>query len=434
MIEILQSEDDSMNSSKDRLWTAAFILDTVVNLLIYLIYYLLMVIITVVAKDNLQASLAEAGLASGIFILGTLVARLLAGRFVEEYGCKKMLYAGLGIYLITTVFYFYMPNLWVLYVVRLLNGIGYGVASTATSTIVAAIVPASRRGEGINYYGLSTSLAAAVGPFLGMLLINLTGFYFIISLCVFLIVLCLLGTMGIQFNERTLHNDAAEERHGMRISDYLEPLVAPIAIVGLFMGFCYSSVLSFMAAYAREINLVEAGTFFFVVYAVVITVTRPLLGIVFDRKGENFVLYPCYIALAIGLWLISTAQSSAALLWAGVFVGLGYGTFMSNGQAVCVKLVPLNRVGVATSTYFITLDLGLGVGPYMLGFVRPSLGFSGVYDVTAVVALGCFVLYYLLYGRHVGKPSQDMVQGETGNAVDHDAADVALCGKEQAQH
>ena len=139
-----------MNSSKDRLWTAAFILDTVVNLLIYLIYYLLMVIITVVAKDNLQASLAEAGLASGIFILGTLVARLLAGRFVEEYGCKKMLYAGLGIYLITTVFYFYMPNLWVLYVVRLLNGIGYGVASTATSTIVAAIVPASRRGEGIN--------------------------------------------------------------------------------------------------------------------------------------------------------------------------------------------------------------------------------------------------------------------------------------------
>lgn len=70
----------------------------------------------------------------------------------------------------------------------------------------------------------------------------------------------------------------------------------------------------------------------------------------------------------------------------------------------------------------------------MLGFVRPSLGFSGVYDVTAVVALGCFVLYYLLYGRHVGKPSQDMVQGETRNAVDHDAADVALCGKEQAQH
>lgn len=86
-----------------------------------------------------------------------------------------------------------------------------------------------------------------------------------------------------------------------------------------------------------------AGTFFFVVYAVVITITRPGLGVLFDRKGENFVLYPCYIALAIGLWLISVAHTSWVLLLAGVFVGLGYGTFMSNGQAVCVKLVPIPR-------------------------------------------------------------------------------------------
>ncbi len=72
-----------MNDRKEKLWTSAFLLDTGVNLLIYLIYYLLMVIITVVAKDTLHASLSEAGLASGLFILGTLVARLFAARFVE---------------------------------------------------------------------------------------------------------------------------------------------------------------------------------------------------------------------------------------------------------------------------------------------------------------------------------------------------------------
>ena len=53
-----------------------------------------------------------------------------------------------------------------------------------------------------------------------------------------------------------------------------------------------------------------------------------------------------------------------------MFVGLGYGTFMSNGQAVTVKIVPVHRIGVATSTYFIALDVGLGFGPYILGAIK----------------------------------------------------------------
>ena len=94
-----------------------------------------------------------------------------------------------------------------------------------------------------------------------------------------------------------------------------------------------------------------AGTFFFVVYAVVITITRPLLGIMFDMKGKTLfftlVLYP----IALGIFLLSIAHSTWLVLLSAVFVGLGYGTFMSNGQAVTVKIVPVHRIGVATSTY-----------------------------------------------------------------------------------
>ena len=60
----------------------------------------------------------------------------------------------------------------------------------------------------------------------------------------------------------------------------------------------------------------------------------------------------------------------AYTLLSAVFVGLGYGTFMSNGQAVTVKIVPVHRIGVATSTYFIALDMGLGFGPYILGAIK----------------------------------------------------------------
>ena len=71
----------------------------------------------------------------------------------------------------------------------------------------------------------------------------------------------------------------------------------------LLVGFAYSGVIGFMAAYTKDLDLIMAGTFFFVVYAVVITVTRPLLGILFDMKGENFVLYPCFVSLALGIFL-----------------------------------------------------------------------------------------------------------------------------------
>ena len=144
------------------------------------------------------------------------------------------------------------------------------------------------------------------------------------------------------------------------------------------MAVCYSSVLSFLATYAAELQLMTAGTLFFVVYALSITLARPVAGVMFDRKGEDFVMYPTYACLAIGLLLLSITTQNWEMLAAGVFVGLGYGTFMSNGQAICVKLVEEVRIGVAVSTYFVMLDLGLGVGPYLLGAFKEPLGFQGL--------------------------------------------------------
>ena len=360
-----------MDKAKEALWTKSFVLDTLINFLVFLIYYLLIVIIAVVAKDNLHATASQAGLAVGIYIIGTVVARLLAGRFISILGCRKMLYLGLLIYLISTAMYFYTPNLLMLDSVRFLNGFAYGITSTATSTIIAAIIPTSRRGEGINYYGLSTSLAAAVGPFLGILMLH---------------------SVGIE----------SEAHKGIRISDYIEPRMNSISLVSILVGFAYAGVIGFMAAYTKDLDLIMAGTFFFVVYAVVITITRPLLGIVFDMKGENFVLYPCFVSLALGIFLLSIAHSTWLVLLSAVFVGLGYGTFMSNGQAVTVKIVPVHRIGVATSTYFIALDMGLGFGPYILGAVKEVVGYTSMFHVTVVVALLALVVYYLLYGRYVG--------------------------------
>lgn len=394
-----KGEEDSM--SDQSLWNKDFLLDTGINFIVYLIYYLLMVIIAVVAKDQLHASLSEAGLASGIFIVGTLLARLQFGKAIEVYGRRASLYGGIIFYFVTTLSYFYIPNLPFLYGIRFLNGMAYGIVSTATNTIIASCIPAKKRGEGINYYGLSTSLAAAVGPFLGMFLIMVTNFTFIITLCAVLVGLCLFGCLALHIEEMELTAEQLRKAKAWTLDNYVEYRVLVISVIGFFMGFSYSSVLTFLAAYAREINLVQAGTFFFVVYAVVITLTRPLTGVVFDRKGENYVLYPCYLCLAAGLLLLSISGVSWQLLLSGVFVGLGYGTFMSNGQAVCIKLTPPYRISVALSTYFVALDLGIGVGPYILGSLHGFLTFPQLYLVAAAIAAACFVMYHSFYGRKI---------------------------------
>ena len=233
-------------------------------------------------------------------------------------------------------------------------------------------------------------------------MLSITSFTFIVAFCVALVILCIIGAFLLKFEEPTFSAEVVEEEKGTRISDFLEPRVNSISLVSILVGLSYSGILGFMASYTREVNLVEAGTLFFVVYAVVITLTRPVLGIVFDRHGENCVMYPSYVCLAIGIVLLSQATASWMVLLSAVFVGLGYGTYMSNGQAVVIKMVPVHRIGVATSTYFIALDLGLGVGPYVLGAWKETVGFTGMFSTTAIIALVALVCYFLFYGRLVG--------------------------------
>ena len=236
-----------------------------------------------------------------------------------------MLYAGIVFYLLTTILYFSLDSLFTLYIVRFLNGIGYGIASTATSTIVSSIIPAERRGEGINYYALSMSLAAAIGPLLGMLMQQQVSFVYIVDFCVVVLFACLVAVVYLDVQESSLTDERKAELQAFTLANFLEPRVYAISFVAFFMGICYSGVLGFLATYAQELNLLGAGTLFFVVYAVVITLARPAAGVLFDRKGEDFVMYPSYVCLSAGLLLLSVTTQSWTLLLAVFLLALVMG-------------------------------------------------------------------------------------------------------------
>jgi len=385
---------------KEKLWTKEFMIVSTINFIITLIFFLLMVTIASYAKTEYGASTSTAGLVSSIFIIGSLIGRLGAGGIISDVGTKKTLWACLLFFSVTSILYFLAFNISLLLVNRLLQGIAVGIAGTATGTIIAQILPKTRKGEGIGYYSLSAILATAIGPFIGILLMKFeNGFQWIFALSVTLSIVCLIIYATVKIDVQINKSNVSQEEKGSLLSKFIEPKAVPISLIALLIGFSYSGVMSFLSFYAEEINLVSAASYFFLVYAIVIIFSRPFTGKLMDTRGANIVTYPCLVIFAVGMFLFSQATAGWMLLVAAAFIGLGYGNFNSIAQTVAVKVTPPHRFGLATSTYFILYDIGLGVGPFLLGFIVPNTGYRPIFVSMIVVILCCIPLYHWLHGR-----------------------------------
>lgn len=158
-----------------------------------------------------------------------------------------------------------------------------------------------------------------------------------------------------------------------------------------------------MASFAKEADLLASSKYFFLVYALFTVCSRPFTGRWFDSRGANFVMYPAFIFFALSLYFISLSTSGWMLLGAAALMGLGYGTYMSCSQAIIIGLAPRGRMGLATSTFFVFMDLSVGAGPLVLGALLPYAGFCVMYAALAVLLACCAVLYYVLYGQNAAK-------------------------------
>lgn len=387
-----------MSHSIDKLWTREFILVSLINFIIMLSMFLLLVTIGGYAVEHYHVSKSTAGLVSGIFIVGSLFGRFWAGKYIEILGQKKTLVIGVIIFVITTALYFVSFDLTVLIIVRLLNGVGCGVASTATGTIAAFVTPKKRRGEGISYFSMSAVMATAVGPFLGMFLLQFITFrqLFIFCLALALVALIMLPVIIIDEDVESLKSQADRSLH---ISNFIDPNAVPIGLVVLICCTAYSSVLSFISFFAKENDLVTAGSFFFLAYAIFVLISRPFTGRIMDTRGTNIVMIPSMIAFILGLFALSITHTPFMLIVSAILLGLGYGNFLSIAQAAAVKRTDPKKIGLATSTFFIFLDFALGFGPYVLGVFIPMIGLHGLYFYMSLLVVAGMIAYYFLHGK-----------------------------------
>lgn len=94
----------------------------------------------------------------------------------------------------------------------------------------------------------------------------------------------------------------------------------------------------------------------------------------------------------------STSAGTVVLI-AGFIIGLGFGNFQSAAQIICVNVAPKENVGLATSTFFIILEIGLGFGPVFLGLIVPFVGYSGMYLWLIVPIILAGVFYMMMVGK-----------------------------------
>ncbi|GHU42088.1 MFS transporter [Betaproteobacteria bacterium] len=387
------------------IFTRSFIIIAMINFMVMMAYYLLFIVSGPYAHEHFNASPSSAGLVAGLMLVGCLAGRFATGGILHRVGFSKILLIGIVIYTASMLLYLAADNLPALMGVRFLSGVGVGCIGTVTTTLVAYLIPPNQVGQGIGYFSLSTILALALGPFLGMLLMQYLPYWLIFLLCSGFGIISLLTAMTLKIPPDAVPDGVKNARpaSAFHLHNYLDFKVVPLALVVLLVAVCYGSLQAFLSFYARELNMVHAASFFFLLYATVIFVSRPIAGKIFDRKGANHIIYPSLILTACGFVALGLTQTTLVFLLSGILLGVGIGNFQSTAQAAALKIVPKTRMGQATSTFFIFLDLGIGTGPYLLGVAIPHIGYRNLFFLLAAISAVCLLAYYAAHGKLHGE-------------------------------
>ena len=198
--------------------------------------------------------------------------------------------------------------------------------------------------------------------------------------------------------------DAAKKGNLARLSIKFKDIIAKECLIFAAVDVAIASTggieNSFIALYGTSVGISNIG-WYFTISAVILAISRLLLGKLADKKGLNFVLYPG-IAMIIIAFLILWKQSAPWMFaMAAIIKTIGVGMVRPALQAASVKAVSPERRGAASSTYYIGSDIGQGTSPVIGGKIVDVTGGNyglmfGLYTLPLIAV--CF-LYGIVTGR-----------------------------------
>ncbi|QNG60451.1 MFS transporter [Bacillus sp. PAMC26568] len=385
-----------------KLWTKNFLSVSLSSFFLFLTFYYLLVTLPIYSLHDLDGKPSQAGLIVTIFLLAAIIIRPFAGKWIENHGKRIVLIASLSIFALGSFLYYFTSTMNGLFLLRFFHGIGFGMATTVAGAIVADIIPESRRGEGMGYYAMSMNLAMVIGPFLGLTAMEQWGNATMFGISILTSLAALITGLFITLPKiMKIRSKVIPSIENRGLKGLFEASAIRIALVGGIFALVYSSILSFVSVYAKEIGLAEAASYFFVVYAVVMLMSRPFTGKWFDKYGPNFIIYPAILCFAAGMVLLSMSETSFTFLLSAALIGLGWGTLFPSFQTIALQSAAPKKRGLATATFLSIFDMGIGIGSFIVGVITTKVAFSTLYFYSSFFILGCLAVYYFLHGRNV---------------------------------
>ena len=327
----------------------------------------------------LDAGNIAVGVVIGSYAVTGLLFRPLAGRLADRRGRKPAVL--LGSILVAVAGFLYLLPLGVAGLIgaRLLLGAGEGTVFTAGSAWIVDIAPPGRRGRVIGLYGLAVWSGLSIGPLVGELLLQASGYTLV---WLFAGVSPLVGALiALRLPDPFHPKPEADEHHPLIAREAVQPGTA-LALA----SFGYATVASFVVLHLDERG-VGHGAVVFGVFATMVVLTRLIGGDLPDRVGPVRVAIVATVVEAAGLATVGVAQTLTVAVGGALAMGAAFSLLYPSLSLIVVGLVPETRRGAALGTFTAFFDAGIGFGAPLAGIAAALSGYEGAFLFAAAIAL-----------------------------------------------
>ena len=383
---------------KDRLVTPSYCFILAANFLLYFGFYILMPVLPFYLTEVFGLGKGSIGTILACYTVAALLVRPFSGYLLDAFA-RKPLYL-LAFTVFTSVFGLYLlaGSVLLFVALRIVHGLSFGMVTVAGNTIVIDIMPSSRRGEGIGYYGLANNIAMSLGPMTGLFLHDYYSFTVI-----FLSALgCCLAGLVMASLVKTPVKPRIERDSPISLDRFILLKGIPVGIDLLLISIPYGITTTYVAMYAKSIGVVSGTGLFFTFMALGMAVSRMFSGRQVDHGKITQVIMAgivivilCYIGLFVcePLFAVSEALVKIILYGSALALGVGSGMMFPAFNTMFVNLGRNDQRGTATSTYLTSWDVGIGIGLVTGGVIGEAYSFSYAYLIGAVLCIVSLIIF-----------------------------------------
>ena len=389
---------------KDRLVTPSYCFILAANFLLYFGFYLLMPVLPFYLTEYFHTSNATVGVILSCYTVAALTIRPFSGYLLDTFA-RKPLYL-FAFFIFTAIFagYLLAGTLTLFTILRVVHGLAFGTVTVSGNTVVIDIMPSSRRGEGLGYYGLSNNIAMSVGPMVGLFLHDFYSFQVIFT---WALISCSLGLIMATLVKTPVKQPIKREPISLDRFILLKGLPAGLDL--LLLSIPYGMTTTYVAMYARQIGVTQGSGVFFTLMAVGMAISRIFSGRQVDKgRITQVISYGMYL---VCLCFFTLAACRSLMHWdahlsiyiffsVALFLGVGFGTMFPAFNTLFVNLAPNNQRGTATSTYLTSWDVGIGCGLLLGGYIGQVSSFDKAYLFGACLTIVSIIYFQLRVAPH----------------------------------